>query len=69
MDPKSLLRKFRSGMDTTQIAKSLGVKESAVVAALHLAREEEHRGKHPADSPVPAKCKPALAHDSKRRNV
>jgi hypothetical protein len=56
-------------MDTAQIARALGVKEAAVVAALHMAREEEHRGKNLPDPPVPAECEPSVEDDSKRRDA
>ena len=69
MDPRALLRKFRSGMDTAQIAKSLGVREAAVVAALNMAREEEHRGKNLSGPPVPAERQPSVEDDSKRRDA
>lgn len=69
MDPRALLRKFRSGMDTAQIAKSLGVRESAVVAALILAREEEYRGKNLSGAPLSAQREPSLENDKNRRDA
>jgi len=47
LHPKSLLRKLRSGADTSEIAKLIGVSEASVVAAIHMAREEEYREANP----------------------
>lgn len=41
MNPKRLLRLFRSGIDTLSLAGKFGIHESEVVRALHFARNYE----------------------------
>lgn len=69
MTPQQILMLLRSGYDTLDIARLLGITEAGVTYALHLAREEEYRAKHPSCPTFPAVRESPLAHHGKRRHV
>lgn len=69
MTPQQILTLLRDGSDTAEIARRLFVSEAAVTSALHLAREEEYRAKHPNCPAFSSVREPLVAHERLWRNV
>lgn len=69
MTPQQILTLLRNGNDSVEIARRLGRPEAVISSALHLAREEEYRAKHPHSPTFPAEREPLVAHYRRWRNV